>query len=116
MTFKDTKYLFSKSQLSIITSALTDNLELSSVLYSVSKQIIDIDDELESLVKTGIAYYSEGNILSANFDLLDSIVDKAERSKTVTELYRVVDLKREKRELVNALNILTETFKQGEIK
>lgn len=50
MTFKDTKYLFSKSQLSLITAALTDNLELPDVLRSVSKRIIDIDNELESCV------------------------------------------------------------------
>lgn len=116
MVFKDTKYLFSKSQLSIITAALTDNLELSAVLYSVSKRIIAIDDELESLVKSGIAYYSDEHILSANFDILDSIVDKADRAKTVTELYHIVDLKREKCGLGSAINLLTEIFKKEEIK
>lgn len=116
MLFKDTKYLFSKYQLSIITDALTDNLELPAVLHSVSKRIIAIDDELDSLVKSGSAYYDDGNILSPNFAILDGITDKDDRSKTVTTLYHIVDLKREKRKLANAISILTELFNKVEIK
>lgn len=116
MTFKDTKYLFSKSQLSLITAALTDNLELPDVLRSVSKRVIDIDNELESCVESGFAYYDEHHVLSPNFDLLDGIVDNEDRSKTMVTLYHIVDIKGEKSKLGNALNLLTEFLKKGEIK
>lgn len=116
MTFKNTKYLFSKSQLSLITAALTDNLELPDVLRSVSKRVIDIDNELESCVESGSAYYDEYHVLSPNFDLLDAIVDKEDRIKMMAALHHIVDLKHEKRELGNALSILTEISKKGEIK
>lgn len=115
MTFKDTKYLFSKSQLSLITAALTDNLELPDVLRSVSKRIIDIDNEIESCVESGFAYYDEYHVLSPNFGLLDGIVDNEDRSKTMDTLYHIVDIKGEKSKLGNALNLLNEFLKNGEI-